>query len=70
MGFSLLDKKRFIALDAQRRQWLQGLSLKKSLKIEECLLSSALIWELRRNFFKDRPLDLRRLLMRKHGEIF
>ena len=58
----LLDKRRFEKAEQEEKQWLRNLSSKKALQLEECLISSALIWEWRRNFFEDNPLCLKKSL--------
>ena len=58
----LLDNRRFERSVRQKNQWLANLSLKKALQLEESLISSALIWEWRRNFFDDNPLCLKKSL--------
>ena len=58
----LLDKRRFEVTRQQKKRWLKGLSWKKALQLEESLISSALIWEWRRNFFEDNPLCLKKSL--------
>ncbi len=57
-----MDNKRFEALQQQKKRWLRNLSWKKAIQLEEGLISSALIWEWRRNFFKDNPLCLKKSL--------
>lgn len=58
----LLDKRRFEESERQKKRWLRNLSWKKALQLEESLISSALIWEWRRNFFEDNPLCLKKSL--------
>jgi len=62
---SLLDNRRFEGTEHQKKQWLANLSRKKALQLEESLISSAFIWEWRRNFSKDRPVCLRKSLGKK-----
>lgn len=61
----LLDKKRFVVWQKEKNYWLRKLSLKRALRLEESLLSSSLIWEWRKNFFKDNPICLKDSLKRK-----
>ncbi len=56
----LLDKRRFESSQQQKKQWLMNLSCKKALQLEESLISSALIWEWRKNFFEDNPICLKK----------
>jgi len=58
----LLDKKRAEKLQKQQERWLKNLSQQKAIRLEESLISSALIWEWRRNFFEDNPLCLEKSL--------
>jgi len=58
----LLDKKRAEKLLQQQKRWLRNLPWKKVIRLEESLISSALIWEWRRNFFEDKPLCLKKSL--------
>lgn len=62
---SLLDKKRFRDEEKEKRDWLKNLSLKKAIKFEELLLSSEFIWYWRKNFSKDNPVCLKKILKRK-----
>ena len=59
---SLLDGKRFEALERDKRRWLQGLSRKKALRLEERMLSSKLVLEWRDNFPPDSPVCLKMAL--------
>jgi hypothetical protein len=63
----LLDKKRFESLEEEKKRHLRNLSWKKALQLEETLISSALIWEWRRNFPKDNPVCLKIGLCKKHN---
>jgi hypothetical protein len=58
----LLDTRRFERLEQGKKRWLQNLSWKKAIRLEESLISSVLIWEWRRNFFEDNPLCLKKSL--------
>jgi len=67
----LLDKKRAERLLQQQKRWLRNLPWKKAIRLEESLISSVLIWEWRRNFFKDKPLCLKKSLVKnKKNENF
>lgn len=61
----LLDKKRFVWLEKEKRRWLKNLSTEEALRLEESLLSSSLIWEWRKNFFRDNPVCLKNSLLKK-----
>lgn len=61
----LLDKRRFEESERQKKRWLRNLSWKKALQLEESLISSALIWEWRRNFPEDNPVCLKNSLVKK-----
>lgn len=61
----LLDKKRFFALEKEKKLWLKNLSLRRAIRLEENLLSSSLIWEWRKNFLADNPVCLKDGLRRK-----
>jgi hypothetical protein len=61
----LLDKRRFEKSEQEKKQLLRNLSSKKALQLEEGLISSALIWEWRRNFFEDNPICLKKSLGKK-----
>jgi hypothetical protein len=61
----LLDQKRFEALEREKRRWLQNLSRKKALQLEEKMLSSKLILEWRDNFSPDSPVSLRKSLQKR-----
>jgi hypothetical protein len=61
----LLEKKRFESLEREKRQWLQNLSWKKAIRIEEDMLSCSFVDEWRDNFPKDEPVCLKIALMRK-----
>ncbi len=61
----LLDQKRFEALEREKRRWLQNLSRKKALELEEKMLSSRLVLEWRDNFPRDNPVCLAMLLKRR-----
>jgi hypothetical protein len=58
----LLDKRRFEKSEQEERRRLRNLSPKKAIRLEESLISSALIWEWRRNFPEDNPLCLKKSL--------
>jgi len=58
----LLHTRRFERLEQGKKRWLQTLSWKKAIRLEESLISSVLIWEWRRNFFEDNPLCLKKSL--------
>ena len=61
----LWDKNRFTAWAKEKRFWLENLTLRKAVKMEEGFLSSSLIWELRKNFFSDNPACLKDSLKKK-----
>ncbi|OGX46384.1 MAG: hypothetical protein A3G38_00135 [Omnitrophica WOR_2 bacterium RIFCSPLOWO2_12_FULL_51_8] len=61
----LFDKNKFKPWEQEKRRRLKNLSMKEAIAIEERLLSSALIWELRKNFFEDNPVCLKMLLQKK-----
>jgi len=61
----LLDGKRFESLERQKRRWLQNLSQKEALQLEEKMLSSRLILEWRDNFPPDTPVSLRKSLQKR-----
>lgn len=61
----LFDKRRFEEFEKEKKNWLKNLSIKKGLKIEEDLLSSKLLWKLRKNFIPDNPVCLKMLLCDK-----
>ena len=61
----LLDQKRFESLERKKRQWLQNLSWKKAIRIEEDMLSCSLVDEWRDNLPEDKPVCLKIALMRK-----
>ena len=63
--FTLWDKNRFRDWEKERKTWLQGLSLRKAVKLQEKLTSSLLIWELRKNFLPDNPVCLKDSLKNK-----
>jgi len=58
----LLDKRRFEQLEQEKRRWLQNLSWKKAIRLEEKMLSSKLILEWRDNFPQDNPICLKKSL--------
>jgi len=61
----LLDKKRVEKLQQQQKRWLRNLPSNKAIRLEESLISSALIWEWRKNFFEDKPVCLKIGLSKK-----
>lgn len=61
----LLDQKRFESLEREKRRWLQTLSWKKAIRIEEDMLSCSLVDEWRDNLPEDKPVCLKIALMRK-----
>ena len=61
----LLDQKRFKSLEREKRRWLQTLSWKKAIHIEEDMLSCSLVDELRDNFPEDKPVCLKIALKKK-----
>jgi len=61
----LLDQKRFESLEREKRRWLQTLSWKKAIRIEEDMLSCSLVDEWRDNFPEDKPVCLKISLKRK-----
>jgi len=65
----LLDKRRFEEPERQKKRWLRNLSWKKALQLEESLISSALIWEWRRNFPEDNPVCLKLSLKKKNNSL-
>jgi len=66
----LLDKRRFESSEQQKEQWLQNLSRKKALELEERMISSELIWEWRKNFVEDNPVCLKlSLKKKKHNSV-
>jgi hypothetical protein len=60
----MLDRERFEALEREKRRWLQNLSRKKALQLEEKMLSSRLVLEWRDNFPRDNPVCLAMVLKR------
>jgi len=66
----LLDKKRAKRLEQQQKRWLGNLPRNKAIQLEESLISSALIWEWRRNFFEDNPVCLKIGLSKKRKIYF
>jgi hypothetical protein len=58
----LLDQKRFEGLQREKEHWLQNLSWKKAIRLEEKMLSSKLILEWRDNFSQDNPICLKKSL--------
>ena len=65
----LLDKKRFESLEEEKKRHIRNLSRKKVLQLEESLISSALIWEWRRNFPEDNPVCLKLSLKKKNNSL-
>ena len=61
----LLDGKRFESLEREKRCWLQNLSRKKALQLEEKMLSSRLVLEWRDDFPRDNPVCLAMALRRR-----
>jgi hypothetical protein len=61
----LFAKNKFKLWEWEKRNWLKNLSMKEAIAIEERLLSSSLLWELRKNFFADNPVCLKMLLQKK-----
>lgn len=61
----LLDQKRFESLEREKKRWLQTLSWKKAIRIEEDMLSCSLVDEWRDNLPEDKPVCLKIALMRK-----
>lgn len=61
----LLDQKRFESLEQEKRRWLQTLSLKKAIQLEEKMLSSRLILEWLDNFPEDKPICLKKSLLNR-----
>jgi hypothetical protein len=61
----LLDQKRFESLEREKRRWLQTLSWKKAIRIEEDMLSCSLVDEWRDHFPEDKPVCLKMSLMSK-----
>lgn len=62
---SLLENERFLFWEKEKKLWLQNLSFRRAVKLEENLISSSLIWELRKNFFPDKPICLKDSLRKK-----
>jgi hypothetical protein len=62
---TLWGKNRFKDLENERRVWLENLSLRKAVKLQEMLTRSSLIWELRKNFLPDNPVCLKDSLKMK-----
>lgn len=60
-----MSKKNFKVWERKKMVELENLSLKKALRLEESLLSSSLIWQWRKNFFKDSPICLKDGLKKK-----
>ncbi len=61
----LMDKEKFRLLEREKKQRLKDLSMKEAIGLEEKLLSSYFIWELRKNFFPDNPVCLKEILKKK-----
>ena len=61
----LLDQKRFESLEREKRRWLQTLSWKKAIQLEEKMLSSRLILEWLDNFTEDKPICLKKSLQNR-----
>ena len=61
----LLDQRRFVSLEREKRRWLRNLSWKKAIRIEEDMLSCSLVDEWLNNFPEDKPVCLKIALMRK-----
>jgi hypothetical protein len=61
----LLDQKRFESLEREKRRWLQTLSWKKAIRLEEKMLSSRLILEWLDNFPEDKPICLKKSLQNR-----
>ncbi len=61
----LLDKRRFESLEQEKKRWLRTLSWEKALRLEEKMLSSKLVLELRDNFSQDSPVCLRESLQNR-----
>jgi hypothetical protein len=64
----LLDKSRFVQMEREKERWLQGLSWKKALQLEEKMLSSELILEWRDNFSQDSPVSLKKSLQNRRNK--
>lgn len=62
---SLLNKQKFSSLAREKRRWLENLSTRKALWLEESMLSSLLIWEWRKNFSQDSPICLKNSLQKR-----
>ncbi|MBM3246379.1 MAG: hypothetical protein FJZ13_03505 [Candidatus Omnitrophica bacterium] len=60
---ALLDKARFTCLEKEKKIWLQGLSMKKAIALEEILLATPLADAKYR--FPDYPVCLKNLLGKK-----
>jgi len=61
----LLDKGRFKLLAQEKKQWLQNLSMKRAISLEESLLASSLVWEWHKKFSLDHPVCLKDILRKK-----
>ncbi|OHB63928.1 MAG: hypothetical protein A2168_01010 [Planctomycetes bacterium RBG_13_50_24] len=61
----LLDQTRFESLEREKRRWLQTLSWKKAIQLEEKMLSSRLILEWLDNFTEDKPICLKKSLQNR-----
>jgi hypothetical protein len=61
----LLDQRRFESLEREKERWLQNLSRRKALELEEKMLSSRLVLEWRDNFPRDNPVCLAMFLKRR-----
>lgn len=61
----LLNAKRFKACEEDKKLWLKKLSFKKGLRLQENLLSSEFVWLWRKNFLKDNPVCLAKVLKKK-----
>lgn len=68
---ALFDKKRFEWMEKERREWLQSLSIEKSIKILESLTTSEMLNEFREGikFFSDKPVCLKFCLKRQKNGI-
>ena len=64
-NMKLYHKRKFKLWERGKKRWLKGLSMAKAIDLEERLLSSSFIWELRKNFFADKPVCLKKLLHKK-----
>ncbi|MEW6007331.1 MAG: hypothetical protein AB1595_04150 [bacterium] len=55
----LLDKKRFEWMEEERREYLKGLSIKKSIESFEGLTSASMLNEFKAGFSSDNPVCLK-----------